>query len=177
MTTFQKVKPINTTEYEFKQSKYEHVPKLPFRSIVVASSTGGKTVLIQNLILNVYRNSFARIFIFSPSVQNHPTFSEVKKYIRDELHVDDEKEIIYFDNYNPSDLEYVIERQKRIINYMKSKKREKLYSILIVVDDHADDPKFVRYSKFLHWLFTRGRHDAVSVICSTQNYVIIHYSE
>ena len=58
------IKPINITDYEFKQSKYEHVPKLPFRSIIVASSTGGKTVLIQNLILNVYRNSFARIFIF-----------------------------------------------------------------------------------------------------------------
>ena len=59
------LKPISITEYEFKQSTYEHVPKLPFRSIIVASSTGGKTVLVQNLILNVYRNSFARIFIFS----------------------------------------------------------------------------------------------------------------
>ena len=36
------IKPINITDYEFKQSKYEHVPKLPFRSIVVASPTGGK---------------------------------------------------------------------------------------------------------------------------------------
>ena len=107
------------------------MPKLPFRSIIVASSTGGKTVLIQNLILNVYRNSFARIFIFSPSVHNDPTFTEVKKYIRDGLHVDDEKEQIYFDNYNPSDLENVIERQKKIINYMKSKKIKKLHSILI----------------------------------------------
>ena len=84
-------KPIIITEYEFKQSKFEHVPKLPFRSIIVASSTGGKTVLVQNLILNVCRNSFARIFIFSPSVRTDPTFTEVKKYIRDELHVDDEK--------------------------------------------------------------------------------------
>ena len=82
--------------------------------------------------------------------------------------MDDEKEQIYFDNYNPSDLENVIERQKKIINYMKSKKIKKLHSILIVIDDHADDPKFVRYSKLLHGLFTRGRHDAVSVICSTQ---------
>ena len=141
------IKPINITEYEFKQSKYEHVPKLPFGSIIVASSTGGKTVLVQNLILNVYRNSFARIFIFSPSVHNDPTFTEVKKYIRDELHVDDEKAQIYFDNYNPSDLENVIERQKKRISYMKSKKIKKLHSILIVIDDHADDPKFVRYSK------------------------------
>ena len=83
------VKPINITDYEFKQSKYEHVPKLPFRSIIVASSTGGKTVLIQNLILNVYKNCFSRVFIFSPSVHNDPTFVEVKKYQREEMKVDD----------------------------------------------------------------------------------------
>ena len=88
MTDVPIIKPTTITEYEFKQSKYERVPKLPFRSVIVASSTGGKTVLIQNLILNVYRNSFARIFIFSPSVHNNPTFTEVKKYIRDDL-IDD----------------------------------------------------------------------------------------
>ena len=98
---------------------------------------------------------------------------KLKKYIRDELHVDDEQEQVYFDNFNPSDLENVIERQNKIISYMKSKKIKKLHSILIVIDDHADDPKFVRYSKFLHGLFTRGRHDAVSVICSTQKYNVL----
>ena len=76
-------------------------------------------------------------YLYSPSVHNDPTFTEVKKYIRDELHVDDEKEQIYFDNYNSSDLENVIERQKKIIIYMKSKKIKKLHSILIVTDDHA----------------------------------------
>ena len=171
MTDVPIIKPIHITEYEFKQSKNEHVPKLPFRSIIVASSTGGKTVLLQNLILDVYRNSFARTFIFSPSVHNDPTFTEVKQYIKDELHADDEKEQIYFDN--PADLQKVIERQKKIINYMKSKKMKKLHSILIVIDDHADDTKFVRYSKLLHGLFTRGRHDAVSVICSTQKYNVL----
>ena len=43
--------------------------------------------------------------------------------------MDDEKEQIYFDNYNPTDLDNVIERQKKIINYMKSKKIKKLHSI------------------------------------------------
>ena len=117
------IQPINIADYEFKQSRYEHVPKLPCRSIIVASSTGGKTALIQYLILNVYRSSFARILICSPSVQNDPTFTEVRKYIRDELHVDDEKEHNYFDNYSPIDLANVIETQKKLINYMKSKKK------------------------------------------------------
>ena len=56
---------------------------------------------------------------------------------------------------------------------MKSKQIKKLHSIFIVIDDHADDPKFARYSKLLHGLFTRGRHDAVSVICSTQKYNVL----
>ena len=85
------IQPRNITEYEYKQSKYPHVPRIPFRSIIVASSTGGKTVLIQNLILDVYRDCFSRIFIFSPSVHTDPTFVEVKKYINKEMKVDDKK--------------------------------------------------------------------------------------
>jgi uncharacterized protein (DUF2126 family) len=43
-----------------------------------------------------------------------------------------------------------------------------LFSILIVVDDFADDPSFSRHSKLLHSLFTRGRHSSISTIVSTQ---------
>ena len=164
------IKPINITDYDFNQSKYEHVPKLPFRSIIVASSTGGKTVLIQNLILNVYKNYFSRIFIFSPSVHNDPTFVEVKKYQREEMKVDDTKEQVYFDEYRPEELENIINTQRKVIHYMKNTKMKKLYSILIVIADFSDDPKFLRYSKILHGLFTRGRHDAISCICSLQKY-------
>ena len=110
------IKPINITDYDFNQSKYEHVPKLPFRSIIVASSTGGKTVLIQNLILNVYKNCFYRIFIFSPSVHNDPTFVEVKKYQREEMKVDDTKEQVYFDEYRPEELENIINTQRKVIH-------------------------------------------------------------
>ena len=87
--------------------------------------------------MNVYRSSFARIFIFSTSVHNDPTFTEVKKYIRDELHEDDEKEQMYFDNSNPIELENVVEKQKDIASCMKHEKINKLHSVLIVIDDHA----------------------------------------
>ena len=53
---------------------------------------------------------------------------------------------------------------------MKDHKINKLHSILIVVDDHADDLNFVRHSKLLHGLATRGRHQAISFILSTQKY-------
>ena len=58
----------------------------------------------------------------------------------------------------------------------RSQKKDKhqLFSILVVVDDHADDPVFSRNSKLLHALFTRGRHSQISTIVSTQKFTAIH---
>ena len=62
-----KIKPINVKQYEFKQSQYPQADKLPFRSIIVSASQGGKGILIQNLILKIYRGCFERIYIVSPT--------------------------------------------------------------------------------------------------------------
>ena len=132
------------------------MPKLPARMLCVASSTGGKTVLIQNLILKIYRGSFERIYIFSPSVHVDDTWSAVKKYIKDVMKVDAEKEQLYYEEYDPVALKQIIDTQHKVIDFQKKNKQKDLFSILIVVDDHADDQKFVRYSSFLHGLFTRG---------------------
>jgi hypothetical protein len=43
-----------------------------------------------------------------------------------------------------------------------------MYSILIIIDDHADNPAFTRNSKLLHALFTRGRHHYINTIISSQ---------
>ena len=86
------------------------------------------------------------------------------------MNVDDKKEEIYFEHYNPEELQKVIDTQTKVISYMKNHKLKQLHSILIVVDDHADDLNFVRHSKFLHALATRGRHQAISFILSAQKY-------
>ena len=71
------------------------------------------------------------------------------------------------------ELEEIINTQRKIIHHMKEQKMKKLHSILIIVDDFADDPKFVRYTKFLHGLSTRGRHDAISFCLSVQKYRVL----
>ena len=90
-----KVEPTDIPDYKYKNSKYEMMPKLPARMLCAASSTGGKTVLIQNLILKIYRNSFERIYIFSQTVNVDDTWTPVKKYITDVMKVDTEKEKVY----------------------------------------------------------------------------------
>ena len=44
----------------------------------------------------------------------------------------------------------------------------KIYQILIIIDDFSDDPRFTRHDKLLHSLYTRGRHNFISTITSTQ---------
>ena len=79
--TVPKIEPINVREFEFKQSKYEMADKLPSRSIVVSASQGGKGILIQNLVLKVYRGCFERIYIVSPTAHIDEAYREVIKYM------------------------------------------------------------------------------------------------
>ena len=68
---------IKTKDYEIKKSKLEIADQPPFRSIVLAPSNSGKTTLLVHLILNVYKNCFNRIYIFSPSISSDDAWAPV----------------------------------------------------------------------------------------------------
>jgi len=170
-----KIEPIHVQEYVVKQSKYEVCGKLPIRSVILGPSGSGKTVLLQNMILDIYRDCFSRIFIFSPSIEVDQTWGPVKKYIEKEMKVKHTTEDpIYFDHYDPEALANILETQHKITNFLKKRGDKKLFQILIIVDDFADDPSFTRQSKLLHALYTRGRHNMISTITATQKFSAIH---
>lgn len=174
MSQIPKIEPIKVQEFEVKQSKYEVAGKLPTRAIVCAPSGGGKTVLLSNLILNIYRNCFSRIYIFSPSIDIDYTWVPVKKYIAHDMKaLETEDDKFYFSEYDPIALEHIIDVQHKVTDYMKKHNYKTLYQILIVIDDFADDPSFTRQSKLLHQLYVRGRHNSISTITSTQKYNVI----
>lgn len=169
-----KIEPIQTKEFSVKQSKYDVVGKLPIRSVILGPSGSGKTVLLQNMILDIYNGCFSRIYIFSPSIDVDQTWNPVKKYISEHMKVDSSKDQIYFDHYDAEALQNIIETQYKITNYLKKQNTTKLFQILIIVDDFADDPSFSRHSKILHALYTRGRHNMISTITATQKFSAIH---
>ena len=91
------IKPIDPKEYSCKHSKHEHVPKVPLRMILLAPSGSGKTVLLSNLILNIYRGCFERIFVFSPSIDIDKTWEPVKKHQSDDMNaIGKDKDRLYF---------------------------------------------------------------------------------
>ena len=170
MSTYPKIEPIKLKEYTSTQSKYTQCAHLPMRSIIKGPSGSGKTILLQNMILDIYDGCFDKLYIFSPSVHLDHTWQPVKEYIKEKLKIkDDEKEDpVYFDEYDPEALLKIIDTQTKVTNYMKKDGKKKMFQILIIIDDFADNPSFSRSSKLLHALYTRGRHSFISTITATQ---------
>ena len=77
------------------------------RSMLVAPPGAGKTVLLTNMILDMYKGCFSIIYIRSPSIEVDNTWKPVKDYIRDHIKPNG-REKCYFDSYDPSELEQFI---------------------------------------------------------------------
>jgi hypothetical protein len=167
------IKPIKQKQWDIPASRYPQCAKLPLRSIILAPSGGGKGVLLQNMVLDIYRNCFERVYIMSPSISVDSAWLPVKKYLLERKMSEKTGDRLFFDTYEPEALEAIISQQRQVVEYQKQEKHKRLYQILIIVDDFADDPAFSRNSKLLHSLFTRGRHLQISTIVATQKYTAV----
>ena len=124
MTT-PKIQPNHIKEYTVKQSSYDVVGKLPFRSIILGPSGSGMTALLHNMILDIYKGCFNRVYIFRPSIVD-ASWLPVKKYIENEMgvkHID--KDPIYVDHYDAEALHDILDAQRKITDYTKNKNFKK----------------------------------------------------
>ena len=128
------IKPAKIKEFTCKQSKYPIAPEAPFRAIAYGPSGFGKSVLLQQLILDVYNGCFERIYIWSPSIDIDHVWDPVKKYIKKDLSVDTKKEKCFFSTYNPKELSEVMDRQFKIADWMKNN-GEHVFNVLVIIDD------------------------------------------
>ena len=77
------IKPIDVTYIACKQSKHsEVVPHLPLLGVLLSPSGGGKSVLLANFVLKVYRGCFGRIYIFCPSIYVDSTWVPVNNILK-----------------------------------------------------------------------------------------------
>ena len=81
-----------TAEWSTKNSKHEHLPPTPLRGIILGPSNSGKTVVLVDMILRLYRDVWERIYTFSPSVHIDSAWTPVKDYIEKDMKVDGSKE-------------------------------------------------------------------------------------
>ena len=173
MPTTPAILPAKIKTHSCKQSKYPIAPECPFRAIAYGPSGSGKSVLLQQLILDVYKGCFERIYIWSPSIDIDHVWDPVKKYIKKDQGVDTKKEKCFFSTYNPKELAEVMDRQFKIADWMKNNSKH-VFNILVIIDDFADERAFTRNSKLLHQLYIRGRHSFISTITSVQKATTLH---
>ena len=122
-----KVTPIQLKEHTCNQSHYgDIVPKLPMRSMLVAPSGAGKAMLLTNMILDICKGCFSRIYVWSPNIEVDSTWKPVNDYIRDHTKPSD-REKRYFDSSDPAELEQVLNTQRKIKDYQKEQKHKDLY--------------------------------------------------
>ena len=155
-------------KYHSKQSKEPSVPLLPMRSLIIGPSASGKTYLLNNLITNIYKNCFERVYIFSQSIYLDRTYDPIK-----EMQKDIKSEDLYFETFDEAALQNIINKHSRIITKLKDEKVKEMYNICIVIDDFIDDKRISNNSKALNSLFIRGRHSFISTICLIQKYISV----
>ena len=138
------------------------------RSLIIGPSASGKTYLLNNLITNIYKNCFERVYIFSQSIYLDRTYdpiTETQKEIKNED--------LYFETFDEAALQNIINNHSRIIAKLKDEKSKEMYNICIVIDDFIDDRRISNNSKALNSLFIRGRHSFISTICLIQKYISV----
>jgi len=166
------IKPHATTPYKFRQSRFRNVPELPIRAICVAPSGGGKSTLLVSLILDIYRNCFNRIYVFSPNAQHDvgQVWAPVAEYCRKELR---QEEPCLYETFDDAFVVELIEKHKRITRLCREAKRKELFQALVVIDDFADSEAVMRRSQALGLLLTKGRHYGMSTLLSIQKYRVL----
>ena len=174
------IRPHPSPDYSTQGSQYEHLPRTPLRGIILGPSGSGKTVCMVDMILRLYRGAWARLYVFSPSVDIDMTWKPVKEYSEQVLGVNPDKERCFYSEWDPGALQAIVDQQAKITQLAKTHKMTQLPGILIVVDDFADDPRIMHASggasaggSMLNTLFIRGRHMMISTLVSSQKLRLI----
>ena len=163
------IEPLKQPGYEYPQSKTMILPQLPLRALVLAPGSGGKTTMITRLLVDkqFYGGRFSRIYWFSPSATVDDSLDPLRDYVKNMQ--DQEEDPTFHDDFDADFIKKLLEKQKKITEYLKRKASKKRFNICIVIDDHADNPTAMhRAGGILETLYIRARHFGVSTICSSQ---------
>ena len=72
---------------------------------------------------------FSKIYICPPTINIDPNWIEVKKHLEGKLKMSNADELpLYYDSYNPEELEKVIDTQSNVVDYQKKNEPQSIIS-------------------------------------------------
>jgi len=110
-------------------------PDLPTSFLLAAPTASGKTMIILNLLLRYYKDMFARIWIFSPSIKLDPQYAPLRKYL--EAMCGQDKECLMYEDLDQKVLGKLLDEQRMITEQCR-KRKIKALQVCVVLDDLAD---------------------------------------
>ena len=138
--------PAKTKTHSCKQRKYPSAPECPFRAIANGPSGIGKPIRLKQLIFDVFRYAFERVLDIDR------VWDPVKRYLKQEIHVDTKKEKCHFSTYGPEEPAEVMDEQFGIAEWQKNNGKHVFNVLIIVVDVSSDSAVCTRSSQQLHQL-------------------------
>jgi hypothetical protein len=144
---------------------------LPTSILLCAPTASGKTMIILNILLRYYKDMFARIWFFSPSIKLDPQYAPLRKYL--EKMTDQQKEPTMFEDLHQDVLGKLLDEQRSITEACR-KRKMKPPQVCVVLDDLADRGDILtkrqggNQGSWMVSLATRGRHFGVTWIISSQ---------
>ena len=128
-------------------------------------------MIILHLLLRYYKNMFARLWIFSPSIKLDPQYAPLRKYL--EAMSNQDKEPLMFEDLEQTVLGKLLDEQRTITEECR-KRKIKPPQVCVVLDDLAERGDILtkrsggNKGSWLISLATRGRHFGVTWIISSQ---------
>ncbi len=158
------VKPVPSGEWQYTQSRFGHLPRIPFRLLCSGKSASGKGVLTVNAVTNFYRDCFDRVYVFAATANVDNTWQTIAHYAYRHLN-QRRREQILFEDFSEAELDRIVENQKIEIERQKrDPDRKKLKGILIILDDLSDHSGMRKLTNgILNRIMTTGRHFGISL--------------
>ena len=111
------VRPQPDHEWKYAQSRFDHLPKIPFRTLVSGKSASGKGVLAVNAVTDFYRKCFKKSSCLLSTVEVDSTFESIEHYAVRELGQGKAK--FMYNNFDEVALRGIMDGQKMDIQRQK----------------------------------------------------------
>ena len=109
--------------FEFQQPPAPYPPSQRSGALIGPSGVG-KTTTALAMLMGPYRNCYERVYVFSPSCAPgvDSAWDAWRKHVRTHMRVPDDEQTMW-DTWEPKKLEALIERHKKVNQYLKAKKQ------------------------------------------------------
>ena len=162
------VRPPKGGKMIYKQSRFDHLPTIPFRVIAAGRSGSGKTSALFSAVTDHYRGCFKRLVIVARTAKLDHSYIQMREWAEKHLKQDDKERRFVFTHMDEGALMEIFNEHAQQVAKEKAQRKadgskEPLSSILWIVDDLSDSPSLrQRNESVLNKIFTTGRHSGQS---------------